>query len=88
MYLLQHHLGLYFPNIHQASELAVNLNKDVSKMKETFCDLYAINPSFALQGSRTSITHPWITELQGIAYTTTINCYYYYYYYCYQYVLC
>ena len=64
MYLLQHHLGLYFPNPHQASELAVKLNKDVSKVKETFCDLYAINPSFALQGSRIAITHPWITELQ------------------------
>lgn len=64
MYLLQNNLGGLFPNPHLASELAVKLNKDVSEIKETFCDLFAINPSFALKGSRIGLTYPFIMDLQ------------------------
>jgi len=64
MYLLSSHLGKFFPDSEHFGESAVKLNKDVTTLKENACNLFAVNPSFALQGSRISLCYPFITELQ------------------------
>ena len=63
IYLLSSHLGKFYPIAEHTGEVAVALNKDVATLKESFSNLYAINPSFALQGSRIALTYPFITEV-------------------------